>query len=426
MGNRTLRYVPLDSLNGNPQNPKGHDLDLIGESLDRFGYVEPQTMDDRTGLLIAGHGRLEQLRAKQDAGEPPPEGIRLRGGEWQVPVVFGWASADDTEALAYLVASNQSTIAGGWDYPKLGPLLDEVRQTDLALIGTGYTSETLDEILAQIASATDLDLAPAVDTDPADLGAAPARTSIGDVWMLGPHRLAVGDAADASLLSFLMEGTTADVVWTDPPYGVAYVGKTADALTITNDDRADHRAFLGTILQAVTPFVTPGAAFYSAGPPGPLGTEMRLAIIDAHWRFHEALVWVKDQFVLGHSDYHYAHEDILYGWLPGPGRSGRGDHVGSRWRGDNAQTSVFHVPRPQRSTEHPTMKPVELIVPMLLNSSLPGERVLDPFAGSGSTLIACQETGREARLVEIDPRYADVILDRWERHGGSEPVKVDT
>jgi site-specific DNA-methyltransferase (adenine-specific) len=196
-----------------------------------------------------------------------------------------------------------------------------------------------------------------------------------------------------------MVGTQAVCLWTDPPYGVAYTGKTADALTITGDG-ADG---LGELLA--------GAFACLSG-----------VLDDAGWRFHQALVWVKDVFVLGHSDYHYRHEDILYGYLPGEGRSGRGDHAGTRWCGDHSQDTVLEIPRRRRSTEHPTTKPVELITRCLGNSAPIGGIVLDPFAGSGSTLIACCQTGRVARLCEIDPGYVDVIVRRWSQFTGQMPV----
>ncbi len=216
------------------------------------------------------------------------------------------------------------------------------------------------------------------------------------------------------------------MVWTDPPYGVDYVGKTKAALTIRNDAPEGLRAFIASALVLVGAHVRPGSPWYLAVPPGPQGTEIRLAIADAGWALHEGLIWVKDVFVLGHSDYHLRHEDILYGWLPGPGRSGRGNHEGSRWHGDHAQDSVFEVARPKRSESHPTMKPVELIARMIANSSSVGDIVLDPFGGSGSTLIAAHGLNRVARLMELDPVYCDVILARAEATFGIVPILEST
>lgn len=215
----------------------------------------------------------------------------------------------------------------------------------------------------------------------------------------------------------------AAVLWTDPPYGVSYVGKTADALEIHNDG-PNAPAVLLAALRTVTPFLEPGAPFYLASPAGTLATDLRLALREAGWPLHQALVWAKDRFVLGHSDYHYQHEDILYGWVPGPGRSGRGDHAGSRWYGDHAQTSVLRVDRPSRNAEHPTMKPPDLIALCLQNSSPPKALVLDIFAGSGSTAVAAEQTGRLGYGIEIDPGYVAVILQRL-TDMGLEPRRLD-
>lgn len=204
-------------------------------------------------------------------------------------------------------------------------------------------------------------------------------------------------------------------MWTDPPYGVNYVGKTAEALTITNDSPDSLEELLRRAFRACDAVLAPGAYIYIASPAGPQGTTFRLAFEEAGWHFHQALVWVKQTMVLGHSDYHYQHEDVLYGWKRGDGRPGRG---GARWYGGNAQTSVFQVDRPMRSTEHPTMKPVLLMDAMLANSARPGEVILDPFAGSGSTLIAAQARGLTCLAVELDPVYCDVIRQRYAEYVG--------
>jgi DNA modification methylase len=229
---------------------------------------------------------------------------------------------------------------------------------------------------------------------------------------LGRHRLLCGDARDPELLARLLGGVRAEVLWTDPPYGVRYVGKTPQALQISNDD-SEAADLLADALRAAAGLLAPAARFYIASPAGRQGTGFRLALESVGWRLHQELVWVKNTPVLGHSDYHYSHEPILYGFTPGPGRPGRGRHRGSRWAGDNSQTSVFFVDRPARSEEHPTMKPVQLIVRQLANSSRHGDAVLDLFAGSGSTLIACEQLGRSCYAVELDPRYCDLIRRRY-------------
>ncbi|MDP9355796.1 MAG: DNA modification methylase, partial [Chloroflexota bacterium] len=172
----------------------------------------------------------------------------------------------------------------------------------------------------------------------------------------------------------------------------------------------------------VSEVMLPGAPFYVAHPAGPLSLVFGQVVTELGWRLRQTLVWVKDSLVLGHADYHYRHEPILYGYLPGgTGRRGRG---GKGWFGDDAQTSVFEIPRPKASPDHPTSKPVTLITAMLANSTRPGEFVLDLFGGSGSTLIACEQLGQRARLLELDPRYCDVIVRRWEELTGQTAERI--
>jgi DNA modification methylase len=206
------------------------------------------------------------------------------------------------------------------------------------------------------------------------------------------------------------------MMWTDPPYGVEYVGKTKRALTIEGDGAEGLSALLRESFALATEALAPGAPIYVAHPPGARSLDFVQAFVAAGWRLHQGLVWAKNTIVLGHSDYHYAHEPILYGYTPGAGRPGRGDHAGSRWYGDNSQSSLLTYDKPPSSTEHPTGKPVGLVEQCVSNSTRPGDVVLDPFAGSGSTLIACENLHRRCYAMEIDPGYCDVIVDRWERH----------
>lgn len=252
------------------------------------------------------------------------------------------------------------------------------------------------------------------DDAPPDLPAQPI-TRDGDLWTLGPHKLAVGNAADKTVWDRLLNGATADCVWTDPPYGVSYVGKTADALTIENDD-LDEGALdelLRSVFTLALSNTRAGAAWYVASPPGPLHA-MFAGVLRDVGVLRQTLIWVKDQFVLGHSDYHYQHEPIYYGWSPG---------AAHHTMPDRKQTSVFEFPRPKRSAEHPNMKPVGLIERHITNSTRPGALVVDPFTGSGSTLIACHGTDRIAALIELDPQYADVVCRRYQEHTGTVPIR---
>jgi DNA modification methylase len=179
---------------------------------------------------------------------------------------------------------------------------------------------------------------------------------------------------------------------------------------MVNDDDSQ---VLRPVLELLGPYLAPASRFYICAAPSPVGLTFRNVIEEIGWKFHQSLVWVKDVMVLGHSDYHYQHEDVLYGWTPGTGRPGRGAHKGTKWLGDHAQTTVFHIDRPRRSAEHPTIKPVELVVRCLLNSLRPGGVLVDPFVGSGTTIIAAEQTGRICYAVEIDPGYCDVTRQRY-------------
>jgi DNA modification methylase len=213
----------------------------------------------------------------------------------------------------------------------------------------------------------------------------------------------------------------ADVLWTDPPYGVGYVGKTPEALRIANDDPAGLEAMLADAFAAADQILCPGAALYVCHPAGPLSLRFQSAFVGAGWQYRQQLIWLKDRMVLGRSDYHYRHEPILYGFKPGRARGrGRGG-----WYGGNDPDSVFEVDRPAASRQHPTAKPVELISRCLANSARVGSRVLDPFAGSGSTLIACEERSLRAFVLELDPGYCGVIIERWERFTGRRAVRDD-
>jgi DNA modification methylase len=255
---------------------------------------------------------------------------------------------------------------------------------------------------------TDPDEAPPLPEEP--------RTRPGDLWLLGQHRLLCGDSTKAEDVVRLMNGERADLLLTDPPYGVDYVGKTARELKIRGDAQQGLGGLLAASFARAGEVLAEGAAVYVFHPAGAQSVTFLGAFVAQGWRLHQTLVWVKDSLVLGHADYHYRHEWIAYGYAPGGGRRGRG---GAGWHGGNAQDSVLEVARPAASREHPTMKPVALLRRLLENSSAPRERVLDPFAGSGSTLVAAELLGRRAFCMELDPRYCDVIVERYERASGN-------
>jgi len=232
----------------------------------------------------------------------------------------------------------------------------------------------------------------------------------------------LSSSRDTAAVARLVGNEQADLLWTDPPYGVAYQTKLSveeavarhrrtDGKEVSNDDMRpeESQAFLTSVFRLAAERMKAGAAFYICAPSGDMELHFRLALRDAKLDLRQAIVWVKDAFVMGRHDYHYRHETLLYGWVGGAAHT---------FNGGRTLDTVWEIPRPRESKDHPTMKPVALIEPGLRNSSLPGALVLDPFAGSGSTLVAAETLGRRAYLMEIDPRYCDVILSRWETFTG--------
>jgi DNA modification methylase len=376
--------VSITKLKEAPYNPRKISkkaADGLAASIARWGVVQEVVANRRNGNIIGGHQRVAALK------------LALAS---EVPVC--WVDLDDAEERALNVALNNPHISGEFD-ESLATLLSE--------ISDGIGVPAMEELCLD-------DLIPTSDdplegaTDPDDVPDAPVepRSKPGDVWVLGEHRLVCGDSTSTDVLAALMVGALADCVWTDPPYGVAYVGKTKDALTIENDDLDDAGLtdFLRAACAAAFVSCRDGAAWYVAAPAGPLfhcfGTVLKELEV---WR--HTLVWAKSSIVLSRCDYHYKHEPIFYGWKPGAAHT---------WKSDRKQSSVLEFDKPSRNGVHPTMKPVELVEYCIGNSSKRGDVVLDIFGGSGTTMMACERTGRKARLVELDPRYVDVIVKRWE------------
>lgn len=434
MPKRWMEYMRLEDLARAERNPKDHDAELIQASLRRFGYVEAIALDERTGRLVAGHGRLDQLEQAMAAGEDPPDGIDLDDdGHWRAPVQRGWESADDEEAKAYVVTSNQATIAGGWKPRELVEVLEELAAGP-GLDGVGFDSSAIDELRAGLTP----EVAPARN-DPDDAPPVPPtpHSRPGDLWLLGPHRLLCGDSRDPAAIATLLDGLGApDCVWTDPPYGVEYEGT---AGSFEGDDAAGLEDLLRAALGNAHQVARVGACWYVAGPAGPNGLTFGQVLTDLGiWR--QTIVWVKDRFVLGRGDYHYRHELLYVGDQPEeaqpmPAEGGEEpETIAYGWTAggahhrppDRKQDTVWAVPRPMASKDHPTMKPVELVERALANSTSVGDLVLDPFGGSGTTLIAAHRLERRAALVEKGPGYADVICRRFAEHTGLPVIHAET
>lgn len=395
-----LRRVRAGDLAPNPSNWRRHperQARALRALLQEVGYADAliaRELSDGSLQLLDGH-----LRQSLD-----PDQV--------VPVLV--VDLDEAEADKLLLTLDPLAGLAVADPKSLAELLERVKTESAAVR----------DLLAGMARAARLPMNAGL-TDPEEIPLVPQApvTLPGEVWDLGPHRIVCGDATDPSTFATLLEGQGADVLWTDPPYGVDYSGKTRKALQIMNDDADGLASLLERSFSAADAALHPGAPIYICHPAGPNSVVFSGAFLSAGWTLLQGLIWVKDALVLGHSDYHFRHEPLLYGRKPGPARYGRG-HVG--WHGGDAQTSVFEIARPRASREHPTAKPVELIRRCLENSSTFGETVLDPFLGSGSTLIAAEQLGRCCVGVEIDPSYVDVAVSRWETFTGLEATRRQT
>jgi len=403
----------------NPRNWRVHPPEqraalegLVGE----VGWVQQVIVNKVTGHLVDGHLRVAMARDR---------------GEKEVPVVY----VELTEAEEALVLATIDPIGGlaTTDQAMLNALLEGVEVSDQGL------ASLLEELYKPaddepVEGKTDEDAVPGPRMEPV--------TQPGDVWLLGDHRLLCGDATRAEDVA-RAAGATVDMVWTDPPYNVAYEGGTKDKLTIKNDsmEGAQFYQFLRDAFGAAFAAARDGAPIYIAHADSE-GLNFRQAMIDAGWLHKQSLVWVKNSLVLGRQDYQWQHEPILYGWRPGAGHSWYGERNKTTVLDDDIDldkadkatllrllkdlkagpTTVIREDKPHRNDVHPTMKPVGLIERMLLNSTRQGDLVLDPFGGSGSTLIACHKHRRQARLLELDPVYCDVIVRRWQDYTGEDAV----
>lgn len=380
------RSVPTQSISAHARNPRRGDIAAIKDSLEANGQYRPILVNARSGEVLAGN---HTLLAARELGWPK--------------ILASFVDVDDERARRILLADNRTADLASYDDAALTELLSELPDLE----GTGYDDDALGTLLDE------LDAGSVGEDDPPPLPAK-AKTKPGELHALGAHRLLCGDATDPTAYEHLLAGAQAQLFWTDPPYGVDYRGKTKAKLRIQNDAAAGIEALLHDSFAAADAALVPGAALYVAHPTGPLSLTFGNAFVAQGWQLRQTLVWVKDSLVLGRSDYHYRHEPILYGYKPGVAR-GRGR---AGWYGGNAETTVLELPRPKAAREHPTMKPPQLIEIALRNSSRRGALVLDPFAGSGSTLVACERLGRAARLIELDSRYCDVIRSRFERLTG--------
>lgn len=385
------KIVPVEEVKPNPKNPNHHpeeQIELLSKIIKTQGWRAPITVSTLSGLVVRGHGRL--MAAKH------------LGLEF-VPVDFQHYKSNDAE-LADLLADNKIAELAEIDSKMLAEVFKDIDLDAVDIDITGYSEEEYNDIVSALMDAT----APAPGELEEDEVVEPPKQPVsryGDIWQLGKHRLMCGDSTNAEDAAKLMDGAKADLLLTDPPYNVAYEGKTADALTIQNDSMEDtaFRQFLCDAFKVADGCMKPGAAFY-IWHADTEGYNFRGACRDIGWLVRQCLIWAKNTMVLGRQDYHWRHEPCLYGWKGG---------AAHQWEGDRKQTTVLNFDKPLRNGEHPTMKPVALFAYQVQNNTKAGNTVLDLFGGSGTTIVACEQLGRRGYLMELDPRYVDVIVKRY-------------
>lgn len=365
----------------------------IAASIKEFGWTNPILIDGANGI-IAGHGRLMAAR---------------KLGYTQVPTIE-LKDLSEAQKKAYIIADNRLALNAGWDNVMLKVELEHLAELGFDLELTGFTLDEIDALtpIEITAGLTDEDDAPPVPQEP--------KTKPGDIYQLGKHRLMCGDSTSIDDLERLCDGQAVDLWLTDPPYNVAYEGGTKEKLTIKNDSMGDDqfRQFLRDAYTAADAVMKAGAVFYIWHADSE-GYNVRGAAKDASWNVRQCLIWKKSSLVLGRQDYQWQHEPCLYGWKEGAA------HL---WAADRKQTTILEFDKPNRNGEHPTMKPVGLFEYQMLNNTKGGDIVLDSFGGSGTTLIAAEKNGRVARLMELDPKYCDVIVKRWEDFTGKKAVLI--
>jgi len=390
-----IEQRPIEALIPYINNSRKHSDEQVAQiaaSIKEFGWTNPILVDGTNGI-IAGHGRLLAAR---------------KLGMDKVPVIE-LAHLTDTQKKALIIADNKLALNADWDTELLTIELNELIADDFALDILGFDKDELDVLLNVIepnAGLTDEDAVPDAPEEP--------KTKLGDIYILGNHRLMCGDSTSIDSVEKLVNGQLVDQLVTDPPYNIAYEGGSKKREQIKNDEMADEefRQFLKDVYIAADAVMKPGAVFY-IWHADTEGYNFRGAARDMGWKVRQTLIWNKDNSAFGRSDYHWKHEPCLYGWKDGAA------HL---WASDRKQVTVIECKRPSKSDLHPTMKPVELMEYQILNNTKGADIVLDLFGGSGSTMIAAEKTGRKSCLMELDPKYCDVIVKRWEDFTGKKAV----
>lgn len=390
---------PVEKLIPFARNARTHSEEQVAQiaaSIAEFGWTNP-ILAGADGIIIAGHARLQAAR---------------KLGLSEVPVIV-LDHLTETQRRALVISDNRLALNAGWDEEMLRVELESLQEDDFNLDLLGFTDDELKGLLAEaepepVPGQTDEDAVPHEQEI--------AVTVPGDVWLLGEHRLLCGDATQMDDVEKVMAGGLADMTFCDPPYNVNYGGTVKDKLRskerrIANDNLGE--GFAQFLYDACVNMLTvTKGAIYICMSSSELHTLYK-AFTDAGGHWSTFVIWAKNTFTMGRSDYQRQYEPILYGWREGT------DHF---WCGARDQGDVWFVKKPVVNDLHPTMKPVELVERAIRNSSKSRDTVLDPFGGSGSTLIACEKTGRQARLIELEPKYCDVIVRRWQEFSGKQAV----
>ena len=390
-----MQLVPVTKLVPYVNNARTHSPEQINKlrsSLREFGFINPVIIDRDFGV-IAGHGRI--LAAKE-------EGIA------EVPCVFA-DHLTQAQKKAYILADNRMAMDAGWDEELLRVEIEALQAEAFDLSLTGFDEKELSDLFKDDADVQEDDF----DVD-AELEK-PTFSKSGDVWTLGRHRLVCGDSTKADTFTVLMNGRKANLVVTDPPYNVNYEGT---AGKIKNDNLADEKfyQFLFDAFSNIEKVMADDASIYVFHADTE-GLNFRKAFSDAGFYLSGCCIWKKPSLVLGRSPYQWQHEPCLYGWK----KSGK-----HQWYADRKQTTIWEFEKTKKNTDHPTMKPIPLLAYPIQNSSMSNTLVLDPFGGSGSTLIACEQTDRDCYTIELDEKYCDVIVKRYiEQVGSADGVSVE-
>lgn len=380
--------IALKDLKPYENNPRKNDdaVKYVAESIKEFGFKVPIVID-KNNVIVAGHTRYKAAK-------------KLKMSE--VPCIIA-DDLTDEQIKAFRLADNKVAEKAEWDFDLLNAELDDIIDLDMELFG--FEDALQDDAEEAVEDEFEVEL-------PAE-----PKSKLGDIYQLGNNRLMCGDSTVLEDVEKLMGGEQADMLLTDPPYNVNYEGKTKDKLKIKNDkmDNDNFRQFLTDAFSNADMVMKPGAVFYIWHADSE-GYNFRGACFDAGWTVRQCLIWNKNSMVTGRQDYQWKHEPCLYGWKEGAG------HL---WASDRKQTTVINFDKPTRNDMHPTMKPIPLFDYQIKNNTKGGDVVLDLFGGSGTTIMACEQNGRRGYSMEYDPRYVDVIVDRWEKFTGAKAVLLN-